>query len=182
MSLIKVGEMHLEKGQIRENIAMNAWDGIKDCDVGRCPIVDMCTYIKRGKCAVQMKYLDTLYNAILGTYRHIDEMCLFKIGMQIVPLYVQLVKLQMVELSLDSPMMANEAGNISVHPVYKEIRSTLTTIYGAWKDLNLSFNFSGKIQPNRSGNPILVGDTEKGDPNYYKSITDQNVSRKGVIR
>jgi hypothetical protein len=129
-----------------------------------------------------MKYLDTLYNAILATYRHIDEMCLFKIGMQIVPLYVQLVKLQMLELSLDSPMLVTEKGSVAMHPVYGEIRSTLTTIYGAWKDLNLSFNFAGKISPDRGRSAVVVGDMEKGDPNYYKTITDNNKSRKGVIR
>jgi len=182
---LKIGDLALEKGFVRKDVALFAWDGIRDCSDHNCPVVNMCNYLKRGKCAVQVKYLETLYNSILGTYKYLDEAMLFKIGMQIVPLYVQLMKMQMEELALESPMIVTEKGALVVHPIYREIRSTLACINGLWKDLDLTFAFHGKPNPGSgSGSSVISGsgDNEKGDPNYYKTITDNNVSMKGIIR
>ena len=172
----------LDKGQVRKDVSMFAWDSIRECSGEDCPVTEMCTYIKRGKCAVQTKYLDALYKAILTNYKFLDEVMLFKIGMQIVPLYLQLVRMQIIELSLPSPAMYTEKG-VSMHPVYKEIRETLKTIHTMWKDLDLcmSFNMKPSFKPEAAGT-AETGDTERGDPNYYKSISEGNVSRKGVIR
>jgi len=178
---LKIGDMSLEKGQVRKDMTMFAWDGIRDCSSELCPVNDMCGYLKRGKCAVQVKYLETLYNSILTTYKYLDEAMLFKIGMQIIPLYVQLMKMQIIELSLASPMVFTEKG-MSVHPIYKEIRATLSTIHIMWKDLDLSFSFSGKPEVTPGSAAAPSSDFEKGDPTYYKRMTSGSGSRKGVIR
>ena len=177
---LKIGELTLNKGTVRKDVQMYAWDAIRECTEMRCPVFNMCTYIKRGKCAVQVKYLEALYQSILSNYKYLDEMMLFKIGMQIVPLYIQLVKMQIIEMSLESPMTFTEKGFV-MHPVYKEIRATLTTIHSMWKDLDLCFDFAKKPDP--SGSSVVdTGDAERGDPQYYKSISESQISRKGVIR
>ena len=177
---LKIGALHLDKGLVRKDVSMFAWDGVQTCDPTTCIVVDQCSYIKRGKCAVQMKYLEALYNAILGTYKYMDDVMLFKIGMQIIPLYVQLVKMQMLELSLTSPIYTSEKGNILPHPVYKEIRETLKTIYTMWKDLDLSFTFNAK--PGLGPKSSEFGDDVNGDPNYYKKMTSDSGSMKGIVR
>jgi hypothetical protein len=190
VSGLKIGSLTLEKGLIRRDVKMFAWDGIQDCTGGVfevdlnnpnppvvCPVNHLCTYIKRGKCAVQVKYLESLYSSVLGTYSYLDEAMLFKIGMQIIPLYVQLVKLQIVELSLHSPVYTSEKGAILVHPIYKEIRETMKTIHVMWKDLDLAFNFNKK--------PKLEDEEkefERSDPAFYKKLIGDNTSQKGVIR
>jgi hypothetical protein len=180
---LKIGDLTLEKGIVRKDVSMFAWDGVQMCDPDICAVVDRCGYIKRGKCAVQMKYLEALYNAILGTYKYMDDVMLFKIGMQIIPLYVQLVKMQMLELSLTSPIYTTDKGAVLPHPVYKEIRETLKTIYTMWKDLDLSFTFNAKPEFKRpSSSETGSGDDVNGDPNYYKRMTSDNGSMKGVIR
>ena len=187
---LKIGEMQLEKGLIRREITMFAWDGIRDCNSEEgCPVVDMCKYLHKGKCAVQVKYLESLYKAVLGTYSYLDEAMLFKVGMQIVPLYVQLVRLQIVELSLRTPMSFTDKGTPFVHPIYKEIRETLKTIAIMWKDLDLTFNFgeavvlSGKKKnPNIEAEEVKAVDYERGDPNFYKRISQEGPSQKGIIR
>jgi hypothetical protein len=127
---------------------------------------------------VQVKYLESLYTSVLGTYHYLDEAMLFKIGMQIIPLYVQLVKLQIVELSLTSPTYVSYKGTVMVHPIYKEIRETLKTIHIMWKDLDLSFNFQKKpgLEPDGKEDYIT------GDPTFYKKLIDGNESQKGIIR
>lgn len=185
VSDLVIGDLTLEKGLVREGVSLFAWDGVQECDPHQCPVTEKCGYIKRGKCAVQMTYLKALYKSILGTYAYLDDAMLFKIGMQIIPLYVQLVKMQMVELSLQSPVYETDKGAILPHPVYKEIRETLKAIHIMWKDLDLAFTFPGKIKtkPAKDGEEEDTGDLEKGDPNFYEKMLKQaGKSMKGVTR
>ncbi|MFA5394444.1 MAG: hypothetical protein WC346_00310 [Methanogenium sp.] len=193
-SNLNIGNMNLEKGMIRKDVKFYAWDCIRECTGGifevdendpnppvRCSVSHLCSYVKRGKCAVQVKYLENLYSAILGTYTYLDEPMLFKIGMQVVPLYAQLVKLQLVELGLNTPTFINSKGNPDIHPIYKEIRETLKAIHVMWKDLDLSLTFNPKVRLKPEGKE--GGDDERGDPTFYKRlIGSDQPSQKGVIR
>ena len=179
---LKIGDLQLEKGLVRKNVTMFAWDGIRECSNEDCPVSDLCHYAKRGKCAVQVKYLESLYKAILGTYSYLDDVMLFKIGMQVIPLYVQLVRLQLVELSLNSPIYTSNKGMEMAHPIYKEIRETLKTIHVMWKDLDLSFQFNSKPEMNPGKGSEKKADYEKGDPEYYKKISKEGKSKKGILR
>ena len=187
VSNLTIGDLNLAKGTVRTGVTLFAWDGVQECNHEICPVSEMCSYIKRGKCAVQMDYLKTLYNAILNTYPYLDNVMLFKIGMQVIPLYVMLVKMQMVELSLDGPTYTTEKGAILPHPIYKEIRETLKAIHTMWKDLGLSFQFGKNPElrnpPNTTGAiEASTGDNERGDPTYYKRISEDDTSQKGVLR
>lgn len=175
-----IGDLTLSKGEIREGVTLHAWDGIQECDPETCPLLDRCPYEHSGKCSVQTQYLELLYSAINKTYKYLDEAVLYKIGMQLVPLYTQLMKMQMVELTLTTPLIWSAKGQLMIHPVYKEIRDTLKTIAVMWKDLHLTFEFSGK--PGLSLSASSGKDFEKGDPNYYKRISEESGSRKGIIR
>lgn len=180
----KIGNLELDKGIVRKGVSLYAWDGIRECTNLECPVVDQCKYVHCGKCAVQVEYIQTLYNTILNTYSYLDETMLFKIGMEIVPLYVHLIRLQIIELSLNTPIVFSEKGNIGIHPVYREIRETMKAIGSMWKNLEISFEFGEKLKlsgKKKSGNGNAP-DFEKGDPEFYKRISSEGTSRKGVIR
>lgn len=171
------GEMQLDKGNVRKDVKLFAWDAIRDCSPDDCPVSSKCKYIKRGKCAVLSLYLKALYEAILSNYKTLDSVSLFKVGMQIVPLYLQLAKMQLLEMSLTSPVYVSDKGTVMSHPVYREIRDTMKTITIMWKDLDLTFTFLGK--------PEVDLDSDKstaGDPNFYDNIVNSGKSQKGVIR
>lgn len=179
----KIGNLELDKGLVRKDISMYAWDGIRECTNLDCPVVNQCKYLHRGKCAVQVQYITALYNAILGTYSYLDESLLFKIGTEIVPLYVHLIRLQIVELSLATPVL--QGMSVSIHPVYKEIRATLTTINMMWKALDVSFEFGEKVRLMKADgktNIVKKKSIEHGDPEFYQRISQEGSSRKGVIR
>ena len=191
ISNLNIGSLKLDKGLVRKDVKMFAWDGIRECNGGSdteghnpndvCPANNLCSYVKRGKCAVQVKYLESLYSSILSSYSYLDEAMLWKIGMQIIPLYVQLVKMQIVELSLGSPAYTSDKGAVIMHPVYKEIRETMKTIHIMWKDLDLAFNF--KERPKLGCAEEEKKSYEQGDPQFYKKlISSDNGSQKGVIR
>lgn len=184
----KVGMFSLDKGAIRDNVKMFAWDGVKECDVEFCPLSEECKYTHEGKCAVQLEYIQALYRSLLSTYLYLDEAMLFKIGMELVPLYVHLSRLQIVELSLRTPISLTDKGNPSIHPVYKEIRETLKTIQTIWKGMDLAFSFGENAKKllkdggsSVSSNPKEI-DYERGDPDFYKKISQEKPSRKGVVR
>ncbi len=197
ISNLNIGNLKLDKGLVRKDVKMFAWDSIRECNGDAsaegfdsdtiCPAHNLCSYVKRGKCAVQVKYLESLYSSILSSYSYLDEAMLWKIGMQIVPLYLQLVKLQIIELSLGSPVYNSEKGTVLVHPVYREIRETLKVIHLMWKDLDLAFNFKEKPkfidnegEEEESAKKKLY---DQGDPQFYKKlISSDNGSQKGIIR
>lgn len=199
ISGLSIGSLKLDKGLVRKDVRMFAWDGIPECSGGLfdvnaegfnpdtvCPANNMCSYVKRGKCAVAVKYLESLYSSILGSYSYLDEAMLWKVGMQIIPLYVQLVKLQIVEIALISPIYTSDKGTILMHPIYKEIRETMKTIHIMWKDLDLAFNFKKKPELNPDGEGDEAAKKklyEQGDPQFYKKlISTDGSSQKGVIR
>jgi len=185
----EVGNLSLDKGEIRPNKKLFAWDGVNICNPDICPVADKCRYPQQGKCSVQVQYLDQLYTALQKSYKYVEDVILFKIGMHVVPLYVQLMKLQMIELSLETPVVVNDKGTHSIHPVFREIRDTLKTIAVMWKDLQITFEFNGN--PDLSGDSSDGSDSpsthskkdfEKGDPTYYKKIAQIGPSRKGIVR
>jgi hypothetical protein len=75
----------------------------------------------------------------------------------------------------------------AIHPVFKEIRSTLQCIHSMWKSLDMVFMFGEKVKlakkPKKEddgGGKII--DYERGDPNFYQKISTEGASREGVIR
>lgn len=182
MDVAKIGEFDLDKGNVRANVKMFAWDGIREC-YPECPMVDECKYLHKGKCAVQVQYVQALYTAILGTYSFLDETLLFKIGIELIPLYVQLSRLQIVELSLISPTLLGDKGTITIHPIYREIRDTLRCIQSIWKGMDMTFAFGEKLRLHKNnGDGKKKVDLENGDPDFYKKISQEGTSRKGIIR
>ena len=126
------------KGEIRKGVELFAWDGIQECQEEDCIVYEKCEYLKRGKCAVHVSYIKQLTDTICVSYKYLDEMQYFKIGMQIIPLYSHLLRLKLLEMSLPNIVFENNKGVKFIHPVYKEIRQTLITIHMMWKDLEMT--------------------------------------------
>jgi hypothetical protein len=193
----KIGNLELVKGTLRKDMPLFVWDAIRECTNIQCPVVGKCKYIHRGKCAVQVQYVESLYHAIFNTYSYLDEAMAFKIGVEIIPLYVQLVRLQIIELSVDNLVISTGKGS-AIHPVLREIRDTLRCISSAWKSLDIAFEFGEKIRlrkekpkeipkPEAEENkePEVVKplvDFVNGDRSFYQKISKEGPSREGVIR
>jgi hypothetical protein len=183
MDLENIGSLNLDKGIIRDGHSLFAWDAIQDCDVSSCPVSKKCTYLKRGKCAVQVAYLKRLCNDVCKTYKYMDDLQYFKIGTQIIPLYSHLFRLKLLELSLKEIVYVNPKGVKFIHPVYKEIRQTLSTIHLMWKDLGVTPEIPE--MPPLNGKPTLKGRNYiYGDPTYAEKLAnmDNNIDMRGIVR
>lgn len=181
MELKNVGTLNLEKGIIRKGQTLFAWDGIQDCSMEKCVVYNKCNNaLHKGKCAVHVNYIRTLYDIIISTYKYLNEMQYFKIGIHIVPLYSHLFRLKLLEMSITDVVYVNNKGVKFIHPVYKEIRQTLSTIHLMWKDLEVNIGIPSIPNP---GESLPMEDSIiNGDPNYYDSLTKRGTSIKKRIR
>lgn len=184
---IRVGDMEVEKGIVR-NMTLFGWDSVERCSGVKCPVYSECGNIKQGSCGVQVKYLEAFMSTVLSNYTHLDPMCLYQIGMHLLPLYSQLCKMKLVEKGLKGQMMVEtRKGGMFVHPIYKEIRSTMLAITGEWRRLELfrsglTLELDLKDEEKEKRKEGKVIDLEKGDQGYYKSISRDSGVKRRIIR
>jgi hypothetical protein len=141
------------------------WESINDCTNEDCPIQPRCPFLKRGKCSVQVSYLNHFYDYLADKYLTCEDDILFQVGMMLMPLYGTLIKLKMIEASLtmgDISFTTNRGYNI--HPIYREIRETMKTIVGVSTKLDFAYS---KFRPKEVGE-ILTFESEGED---YEGVT-----------
>ncbi len=184
MELTNIGNLDLEKGFIREGHKLFAWDAVQECQKENCVVASRCNYLRVGKCGLQVSYLKTLTDTICSTYKYLDDIQYFKIGMQIIPLYSHLLRLKLLEMSITDIVYTNAKGIKFIHPVYKEIRQTLSTIHLMWKDLEINPGIPSIPNPSSSEEETMLEDTRllNGDPTYYQKLTESNSSKRRKIR
>jgi hypothetical protein len=162
----------LEKGSV-DGKMLFAWDSIQNCTGKKCIIVDRCEHLKKGKCALQLSYIMALSKSIFSKYRFMDEVSLFKVGMHLVPLYSQLCRLKMLELSIENLEVVDSKGRISIHPVHKQIRETIMVIIATWRDLDINY---------KVGSGIDEEYYPKGDLTHYDRMVGTSVQKEGLTR
>jgi hypothetical protein len=159
---IKQNELSPTKGTYHGEFNLVAWDVIDDCINERCPIRNLCTFEKSGKCGVQRQYVRSVVRVIFNSLApSIGESTFMEIGMHIIPLYKQLCKLKIYELSVEVPVRVTERGGRVINPVFKEIRATIQLIHKMWRELRLN------------APPPAGGDPDPRDPqkmDYYDQL------------
>lgn len=175
---IDISSQSLEKGEVRDGKQLVAWDCIQTCN-DACPIRNNCTYKTAYgvACELQKSYLESLTDMIFSTYRYLNDDMLFKIGMQLVPMYSQLCRQKIVEKSILSLTYEDNKGVTRIHPIYKEIRETIKTIGCVWKDIG----FTPLIPDVPAGTP---GNKRPGfgDPDHYARISQGADNKRDLIR
>lgn len=158
----RLGDLSIYKGQTPDGIKVVQWDCIPICSGERCNIFPTCPHNKEGKCGVQKEYLDYVYIHYVGSVNPSDKMALFKIGMELIPIYSHLITLKIANHGRGATYYDNK-GNIRVNPLFREIRETIRTISTILSDIAESFSFNG-------GEGIEKEDLRSGDESYYDSL------------
>jgi hypothetical protein len=173
--IINMSSNGLQKGTVREDKQLFAWDCVQSCNFEACPIGNTCIYktLEGEKCSLQLTYLQTLTDMVFSTYRYLDEAALYKIGMHIIPLYSMLCRQKIVEKSVINLAYEDSKGVTRIHPIYKEIRETMKVITGMWKELGIN----EMVDPT-----VPIGKTGFGDINHYASISVNADNKRNVIR
>lgn len=176
MNDIDISSDNINKGLVREGKSLIAWDCIQTCDLENCPISETCVYKKNegDKCKLQVEYLQSLTNMILTTYRYLNDDMLYKVGMQLIPLYSMLCRQKIVEKSVISLAYFDAKGIVRIHPIYKEIRETIKTITVVSKEIG----FTDIINPDMP----RIGREGFGDVNHYEEISKNADNKRNIIR
>ena len=135
----KFGTLSTRRGKDEKKKNLFSWEPIPDCTDERCPIRKKCEFVKRGnKCQVVAGIVKSAALNILNNYgTQLNNALRNRIGLHLMPLYVQLARQYVAEAALTASTFNDNKGNPKVNPVYKEIRETLRTIDLQWKNLGL---------------------------------------------
>jgi hypothetical protein len=99
---------------------------------------------------------------------------LYKVGMQLVPLYSMLCRQKIVEKSVGNIAYEDAKGITRIHPIYKEIRETMKTIAVISKEIG----FTNVVDPDLPA----VGKDGYGDAGHYERLTQNADNKRDVIR
>ena len=164
------GSLSVARGTGRSGNSLWSWDALQDCTGNDCPAAPSCQYLQKAKergdeicdkCRVMATYLKSVSTTILGNYEdQMDEGQLFRIGMHIVPLYRNLIKMKIEEIGVRRVVTVAENGKMSINPLYKEIREYIKLIEQMWKSVGIT---GVMVSP--------PGDEEfHPDDNYYEEM------------
>ena len=160
------------------------WDPATICN-DRCPIQDDCTFKKRvGKCGIEVSYMNVIFNNLIdpnpdkGIADQLNDIELQRVGLHLIPLYHQLIKMKKEAYAVRDISHVNKQGSIKIHPVFGEIREIIRCISKEIKDLGINEKWERKFGK-AGGAPNLgtgVGVEElmaRGDPLFYESISKE---------
>lgn len=153
------GSIEIQKGQTKEGIPVVAWDAIITCEEDKCPIVHVCPYDHAGKCRVRREYIGYVHRLMLGQVEKKNTMAHFKIGMELMPLFNQLIDIK-IHLYGTKPIYVTTQGNYQSNPLLKELRACLKDISNC---------ISGMSEAFEGGGPKGI-DALTGDSNYYDEL------------
>lgn len=152
IELREYGTMKVNARRLKDD-TFPVWTAVQDCELERCVAHTMCPYYagivdsnEKGtvanprKCVVLMKYLKQVEKIIIENFADkMDELDRFRVGMQLIPLYKQLARFKIIEMSLSSRDIPEltKSGTTKVHSVFKEIREVIKTIDACWSELGI---------------------------------------------
>jgi hypothetical protein len=174
---LKIGSLDLYKGKFDDGEALIAWDSIQDCVKETCPIFRKCEFVKKGKCSLQVQYIQATVKTVYAVFPRMDKGTSYRIGMHLMPLYSQLCRQKMVELSLESITFLDHKGKVCIHPIFKEMRETIKLITLIWRDIGF-YNPPNVASPD----PSNITPSAFGDPMHYKGLTEDAIDKTGIIR
>ena len=156
------------------------WDPATQCSE-RCPIACDCTYKKQGKCSIEVLYMNTVFNNLVhpdlkkGIADRLNDIELQRVGLHLVPLYHQLIKMKKEAYAVKTLSHVNKQGSIKIHPVFGEIREIIRCIAKEVKDLGINQKWEekfGKAGVMDLGSGVGIEELmSQGDPGFYESIS-----------
>jgi len=183
------GSLSVSRGTGRSGNSLWSWDALQDCEGKSCPAAPRCQYLEKAlergeslsKCRVMATYLKSVSTTILGNYEDkMDEGQLFRVGMHIIPLYRNLIKMKIEELGVRRVVNQDEKGKLSINPLYKEIREYIKLLEQMWKSVGIS----GVLVAAPTDDDFGAGDNyyEQMEKEAFADIHEQRGSKLKLVR
>jgi len=131
-------------------------------------------------CRVAASYLKSVSTTILGNYEDkMDEGTLFRVGMHIIPLYRNLIKMKIEEIGVKRVVQKDERGKLSINPLYKEIREYIKLLEQMWKSVGIT-----GVMVSAPGDGFVEGDNyyEQMEKDAFADIHEQRGKKLSLVR
>jgi len=148
MRTSEVGSLKPTKGAVaKTGLILIAFDAIQECKGSDCPIYEDCPYVKKGRCTIELKYLDAVQTSIfkdIGT--KMTQNLQNKITLFVMPMFQQLIRMKMEAFSVQRVTYVNRQGTVKIHPIYSEIRSVIQSLCRTMEHLGMSGDYLDAIE------------------------------------
>ena len=180
MSLInpnKINRLYPKMGEV-DGKALLRWDPATTCNE-TCVVYDECPYEKKGRCSLEMTYMNTIYRNLVnpdpakGIAEYLSDFELQRVGLHLMPLYQQLVKMKKVAHAVENMIVSDKKGSLKIHPIFSEIRAVIRDIAKEMKEIGIEAKWKKKFGTVKGvgAGPGIDELMEKGDPKYYDEIS-----------
>lgn len=121
-----------------QNTSIPIFKYVQQCHGTACPVFHTCGHDKYGLCGFEADWLGAVIDAHIDAFRvNPNKYYMMIFGLQIVPLYAVLCRLQKMESGLRSLEVEDHKGNKTVHSVVASIGSTVSAINTAMRQSGL---------------------------------------------
>ena len=161
-----------------EGESFPVWTAVQDCEMDQCVAAHVCPYFsmeRERKCVVMMKYLKQVEKMVMENLADgMDDFDLFKVGMQLIPLYKQLVRFKIIEMSVTTRGISEmtKSGTTKIHSLFKEIRECIKSIDVTWRELGVG----KKAQPEAPNIP------QGANRSYYEDMEKEALKEQKKLK
>ena len=141
--IVAYGRMKLTKRTVGD-YRFPVWTAVHDCEDTLCVAHETCPEQPEARrdrrCLVITNYLkeaERMAYCALGD--NPSEFDLYRVGMQMIPLYKQLARMKILEMSISSRGIAEttKSGTTKIHGVFKALIDVDAAINRSWRDLGI---------------------------------------------
>jgi hypothetical protein len=121
-----------------------SFDAISNC-LSSCRARNHCPYwddnsagrgLNTGKCQIQYRFVRSVMSILLSNYE-VDEVVGVRIGLHLIPLYLDYAKICIESVSQSSAILTDNKGRKYPNPLLKEKRDMSKQIESAWKSIGI---------------------------------------------
>lgn len=179
VNIQKLGRLRTQIGTVNGN-QLRFLAFVKECDRENCPLSEVCPFEESGRCTVIQRFLSSFYSDWVdpknGIGDRLNQIELDRIGMLIMPLCHQLIKVEMEIYNLAEMSYKNEKGGWAEYPQYSAQRAIISKISAELKTLDLVKKWDDKFQ-GKKGLPDAksIGRImREGQPGGYEEAMGMN--------
>ena len=160
----------LQMRGLEKELKIIMFDAVQNCRTTECPIYDKCPYTKDPmvRCSVETTYLKAIRESLWEDVGiKMTQDLLNKIGLHLIPLYHQLIRLQIYAYSITDVHYFTPRGQLRINPVFKEIRDTIRTIESTQKSMGMENEYLNAMNDVRDDlRGLKKANPDHGDPDY----------------
>jgi hypothetical protein len=141
-----------ETDQDEKQQVFPVWTAMQDCEMAACVAAHTCPYLDGvvsyyearktiRHCQVMSKYLKMVESMLITRFgKDLTEVDLFRVGIHLIPLYKQLIRFKIIEMSISTAQVGEvtRSGTTKMHGLFREIREVLKSIDMAWREIGIS--------------------------------------------